>query len=101
MLSETQKIITNCILIILTYLIPLVVFVQNQDSYAIEKIQKIVFPILLIGSIVLTYLNYKNIIGTKNLKWFWMIFELIGVLGLVYSSIILYLIFSFRHGIGF
>ena len=67
-MTKTQKIIINCILIIATYLIPLYVFNQNQNNYSnIETIQKIVFFVLFLGAVTLTYLNYKNII-TKHKK---------------------------------
>lgn len=97
-----QKVILNSVLIIGTYFVPLYILNQNQDSYSnIETIQKFVFYILFLGAVILTYLNYKNISKLENLKWLWILFEVIGVLGVVYSAVVLYLIFAFRHGIGF
>lgn len=97
-----KKIITNFVLLVGTYIVPLYVFRQNQDNYSnIETIQKTVFLVLLLGAILLTYLNHKNRKSAEHLKWFWIGFEAIGILGIIYSAVILYLLFAFRHGIGF
>ena len=97
-----QRIIINCILVIGTYLVPLYIFNRNQDNYSsIATIQWIVFFVLLLGAIALTYLNHKNKSLEKGLYWVWLLFELLGILGMVYSAVILYLLFAFRNGIGF
>jgi|SRR3989344_8284565 len=102
MMTKTQKIIINCILILGTYVIPLYILSQNYNNYSdIEVIQKVVFIIFFFGAVILTYLNHKNKHITENLKWLWVIFEIIGTLGILYSVVILYLIFSFSRGIGF
>jgi len=97
-----KKIVTNFVLLVGTYIVPLYVFRQNQDNYPdIEIIQKTVFLVLFLGAILLTYLNHKNRKSLDNLKWFWIGFEAIGILGIIYSAVILYLLFAFRNGIGF
>ncbi len=97
-----MKTLTNFGLLIVTYILPLSVFASSQDDYSnIETIQKIVFSVLFIGAALLTYLNFINIKTKKKGKWIWILFEIIGICGLVYSGIVLYLIFVFRHGIGF
>ena len=56
-----KKIVTNFVLLVGTYIVPLYVFRQNQDNYPdIEIIQKTVFLVLFFGAILLTYLNHKN-----------------------------------------
>lgn len=102
MTKTTKNLTTSIILLVLTYLIPLYVFRQYQnDSIHIDLIQKIVFTVLLFGSILLTYTNNKNRTQIQNLKWMWIIFEILGILGIIYSLTILGLIFAFRNGIGF
>lgn len=101
-MNNMKKIITNFALLVGTYIVPLYVFRQNQDNYSnIETIQKTVFLVLFLGAILLTYLNHKNRKSSEHLKWFWIGFEAIGILGIIYSAVILYLLFAFRHGIGF
>lgn len=65
-----------------------------------ESTQILMLIIILISSILLTYLNINNIRNIPNNKIWWIFFETIGILGIIFSGIILYLIFSFRHGIG-
>jgi len=85
-------------LLILTFAIPLYIFNQHQnDSASIYQIQKIVFLALLCGSIMLTYINNKTRIQIKKFTWLWITFEVIGVLGIIYSGFVLYLIFALRN----
>ncbi len=102
-MTKLTKILTvNIALLILTYVIPLYVFRQYQNDYInIDLIQKSVFVILLCGSVLLFYLNQRNRTKEANLKWLWLIFEILGILGFVYSVFVLSLMFMFRHGIGF
>ena len=86
----------------MTYVIPLFVFNRYQDDYInIDFIQKVVFTVLLCGSLLLTYINYKNIKKEQNSKWLWTVFEILGILGIIYSVFILSAIFMFRNGIGY
>jgi len=102
-MTKTIKNLTvSIVLFVLTYAIPLYVFQQYQnDNINIDLIQKIVFTVLLCGSILLTYINNRNRMQIQNSKWLWIIFEVLGIMGIIYSLIILWLIFAFRHGIGF
>lgn len=101
-MKKTQKILLSSFLIIGTYLVPLYILNVNQNNYYnIEIIQKFVFYVVFFGAVTLTYLSYKNISTTKDLKWLWVLFGIIGILGVTYSAIILYLIYAFRRGIGF
>ena len=101
MTKITKNLTINLVLLILTFVIPLYIFQQYQnDSIRIELIQKIVFTVLLCGSILLAFINNRNRIQTQNLKWLWIIFEVIGILGIVYSLVVFYLIFALQN-IGF
>ena len=97
----SKKLIINVALIVLTYIIPIYIFRIYQDDINIYYIQTIVFVVLMLGSILLAYLNHVNRLKIQNSKYLWAIFEVVGIFGLVYSLFILYLIFSFRHGISF
>lgn len=101
-MMKNQKMWTSILLLVLTYVVPLYIFRQYQNDYInIDLIQKVVFAILLIGSVILVYINDKNRRQIENLKWLWLLFEILGILGTVYSIGVLLLIFVFRHGIGF
>ncbi len=98
MLSKMQKVIGSIIVVIGTYIIPLFILNQSQNnSLELEKVQWGVFVILFLGSVGLTYLNYRNIATEKTLKWVWILFEVIGVLGVLYSVFALYIIYGFSH----
>jgi len=101
MMSKIQRITISGIIIVGTYIVPLYVFNQNQNNYSnIEMIQRIVFSVLFLGSIILIFLNHKNRLAVKELRWLWILLETIGILGAIYSGFILYLLFAFRYGIG-
>ena len=101
-MTKTTNILTiNFVLILLTGAIPLYVFhLYQNDSIHIQLIQKIVFAVLLCGSILLAIVNNKNRIQIKSSKWLWLIFEVLGILGIVYSLVVFYLIFALQN-IGF
>ena len=97
-----KKIILNIILLVGTYLLPLYVFHRYQNDYNNTELrQNILFIVLFLGSALVTYLNNKYRKQDTDYKWIWVIFEILGVLGLLYSGVVLYLLFSFRNGIGF
>ena len=102
-MTKVQKnLIINIALLLLTGVVPLYIFVQYQNNYInIDLIQKGAFTVVLCGSILLAYLNNKNRMQLQSLKWLWILFEVLGVMGIIYSLTILGLIFMFRRGIGF
>jgi len=101
-MTKTQKnLILNISLIILTGIVPVYIFQSLQNDINIDLIQKVMFTLLLCGSLLLTYTNNRNRTQVQNLKWLWVLFEGLGIMGIVYSSVILWLIFTFNHGIGF
>ena len=96
-----KKIALNIFILIATYAVPVFVFRQHQDDSNLSQIQIFVFVAILIGGILLTYLNHKYRKQALEKKWIWTIFEIIGILGVLYSGVILLILYSFRHGIGF
>ena len=52
---------------------------------------------LFSGAILLIYLNNKYRKQAKNYKWIWIIFEIIGFLGLCYSGFVLFVLFGLRN----
>lgn len=97
-----KKVTINIILLIATYFVPLYIFNQHQNDYNnVDLRQYSVHIVLFIGAAILTYLNHKNRKQALEKKWIWTIFEIIGILGVLYAGGILLILFSFRHGIGF
>src|SRR6185437_15733557 len=91
----------NTLLIILTIVIPLSFLNFNSNSRNIAIIQKYVFITLFLGTTTLAVLNQIVNKSFNYRKKSLIIFELIGMIGILYSAIILVLILSFRKGIGF
>lgn len=97
-----KQIWINIIILVFTYFVPIYFFKSSENNYAnIDLIQKAVFILILLGSITLFYKNNKNRKQIGNPKWLWLFFETVGILGGIYSIGVLYLIFSFKDGIGF
>jgi len=100
--TTKRNLVLNIMLLVFAYIIPILIFQQYQNDFRnIDLIQKVVFAVMLFGSVLMIYLNNKNRIKAENLKWLWLVFEIVGIIGTVYSVLVLYLIFAFRHGIGF
>ncbi len=102
-MTKKQKIwLGNFSVLFFTYLFPLFIFNKYQNKINDTNFVKYsVFFILLCGSIFLLYFNIKNYNKEKINKSLYIFFGLFGVLGFLYSISILFLLFSFRHGIGF
>lgn len=97
-----KRIVINILLIVVACIIPLHYFdIKQNDSRAIDSIQFPIFLILFIGAGLLTYLNHRFRKQALEKKWAYLIFETIGIIGLIYSAGILWLLWEFRNGIGF
>jgi hypothetical protein len=97
-----KKISINVFILVATYLVPEYILSLAQDDIRkVENIQYQVLFVTLIGAIILTFLNHKYRKQALEKKWIWTIFEIIGVLGVLYAGTILLILFSFRNGIGF
>jgi hypothetical protein len=97
-----KKLIFNFILILVFFVWPWYFLYQNQNSTL--EMKSIEIPALLViffGAILLIYLNRKYRKQSLCNKWIWVVFQMIGIVGLCYSGFILWLLYSFRHGIGF
>lgn len=93
-----KKIVLNIILLSTTYIIPLYLLYTSQDSaIKIGKIQTPALLVLFLGSVLLTYINNKYRKQAVNHKWLWLIFMIIGILGLCYSGFILFLLFLYNN----
>ena len=96
-----KNIIINILVVVFALLMPLYIYKYYQDDYRkIAPIQNYLFLLILLGSLFLIYFNnlIKRDIKIKKMLWF--TFEIIGILGFVYSLVVLLLIFIFRNGIG-
>ncbi len=94
----SKKIIFNIALLFSIYVMPFYLVYTSQDSaIRLGKIQTPALLVIFFGSILLIYLNNRYRKSDLNRKWLWVIFEVIGIIGLCYSAFILFLIFSFRN----
>ena len=86
-------------LLVSIYFLPFyILYLQKEVTISMEAIGLI---FLFVGSAILTYLNYKYIKRGLNHKWLWCIFQIIGILGLLYSIVFLSLLYSLRNCCGF
>ncbi|KKQ02893.1 MAG: hypothetical protein US12_C0024G0001 [Parcubacteria group bacterium GW2011_GWA2_36_24] len=93
-----KKIILNIILLFAIYIMPLYILHQYQNDWRnIYIIQNYVLSVIFIGSIFLIYLNNKYRIKVLIYRWLWVVFMIIGMIGLCYSGFILFLIYSTRN----
>lgn len=77
---------------------PLYILHQYQNDWRnIYIIQNYVLSVIFIGSIFLIYLNNKYRIKVLIYRWLWVVFMIIGMIGLCYSGFILFLIYSTRN----
>ena len=94
-----KKIILNVFLVVVSYFLPLyMLYIQQEVTITTESIGLI--P-MLICSIVIIYLNDKYRRQAQNSKWQWVVFEIIGVVGLLYSAFVLFILFGLRNCCGF
>lgn len=97
-----KKITLNILLLIATYLVPYYLLsIYQIDTLKMQSVQKPLLLLTFIGAAILTYLNHKYRKQALEKKWIWTVFEIIGILGVLYAGGILLILFSFRHGIGF
>ena len=90
-----KKIFVNFIFIIFTYVVPLsFLYIKKEVTLVVAAI---VAGIILVGSIFLIYINQKNRKQNIIYKWHWIIFEIIGILGVCYSIFVLFLFFALRN----
>ena len=85
--------ILNCLLILITYVLPLWYLNKYQG-----KNQYLPLLVVLIGGIILMF--NQNRYHKNELKYYILIFKIIGVLGVLYSLIVISLIKSLKNGIG-
>lgn len=96
------KFLVNIIILFSTFFYPLYYFDKNQaDSRIIDSIQVPVMSVLLFGGLILTYLNHRFRKQAENKKWIWTLFEIIGILGVLYGGGILLILYLFRNCCGF
>lgn len=96
-----RKNIINFVLLIALG-IPLAIFRRYQYGYQdIQTIHLVLFSILGFLSALLVYLNMRNLILFSSYRWMWIPFLIIGIIGLVFSFFVIFLLVGFRHGIGF
>ena len=97
-----KRIILNVVLVLVGYCIPYYLLgVYQKDLAKMEARQVPLLGAIFVTSFIITFFNYKNLKQKISQKWIWIIFLIVGIIGLLYSGGILWLLFEFRHGIGF
>lgn len=101
-MKKMQKIWLNIFLMLIGYVFPIGLLKVSAGNYEYTyKIQLIVLLIILVAGICITYLNNQNRKKVVEMKAWFIFFEILGILGILYSIITLYLIFAFRNGVNF
>lgn len=97
-----KKIVLNILVLFALFFLPLYFTEINRgDVNKLQSIQNTAYLVLVVGSCLLIYLNHKFRKQAQNKKWVWLCFEILGVLGFIFSAGVLWLLYEFRHGIGF
>lgn len=96
-----QKVWSNIFLIMIGYIVPVIIIRANTNNEHIYTIQLVVLLVILATGGLLTYINNQNRKIYKEAKAWFIIFEILGILGILYSLIPLYFIFAFRNGVNF
>jgi EamA domain-containing membrane protein RarD len=97
-----KKIILNIVILLIFCASPLYYQFLHQDDLGDFRFrQNTVMSIVFLCFVTFTFLNHKYRKQAVDKKWVWLVFEIIGIIGLVYSGGILWLLYEFRNGIGF
>lgn len=101
-MTKSQKVWINIFIIFVGYLVPTTILkIIGSDNKHIYKIQIVVLLIIFVAGFFLAYLNNKNRkIFSESKSWF-ILFETLGILSILYAIVPLYFIFAFRNGINF
>ena len=101
-MRKIQKIWLNILIILIGCLVPIGVLKSITGNYEyINVIQVVALLIILVSGCILAYLNNKNRKQFPEAKLWFILFELLGILIVLYALVPLYLIFAFRNGINF
>jgi hypothetical protein len=101
-MTKKQKILGfNIIIVFLCYLLPYYLLNGEVGFRNQEIVQWGSFLTILIGSIILTFINNKFIKEFFNERLLFIIFKLIGIIGIIYSVGVIFILFYYRDGIGF
>ena len=94
---KKNSLLINLVVVISTYVIPLLVF-RSYNNFAYEDlIQRIVFSVILLGGISLIILNQKYFKDVVEVKASIFFFKILGTIGVLYSLVVLCLIFAFQN----
>jgi hypothetical protein len=97
-----KKFVLNIVLLIGACLTPwYLLYIFQGDTVKMEQIQVPLLFIIFIGSSLLIYLNNKYRKQDTQYKWSWLFFIVVGIVGLLYSGFVLFLILSLRNCCGF
>jgi VIT1/CCC1 family predicted Fe2+/Mn2+ transporter len=101
-MSKMQKVWLNILVILVGYLVPIVVLKVVADNYEyIYTVQVVGLLAIFVSGCLLAYLNNINRKKFIEAKLWFGLFEILGILAVLYSLVPLYFIFAFRNGINF
>ena len=93
------NIIVNTVLLVLSYVVPLyIVYLYKDNGISLEKFHVLLLSIIIfLGAILLIYTNHKYRKQAKIYKWLYLIFEIIGLVGFLFSGSILIFLYLLRN----
>lgn len=94
-----QTMLSNGLAVVLGYITPLIYL--NRGTINTPNSQLIFFAVIFISSVFLIIINDAGRRKNIEVKSWYIIFEILGILGFIYSGFVLYFIFAFRQGVGF
>jgi hypothetical protein len=89
----------NILFLFLGYIIPFYFLnsVKGDIRY-LEKIQPFAYSVIFVTSLIIFFINWRD---KNNKKLVRLSLVVLAILGTIFSSVVLWLLFSFRNGISF
>jgi len=97
-----QKVWISLLIIMIGFIAPIVALINIGSNYRyIFLIQIIGLLIMLVSGCILVFINNKDRKRFPDAKLWFILFEVVGFLVILYALVPLYIIFAFRNGINF
>lgn len=97
-----QKVWISLLIIMIGFIAPIVALINIGSNYRyIFLIQIIGLLIMLVSGCILVFINNKDRKRFPYAKLWFILFEVVGFLVILYALVPLYIIFAFRNGINF
>jgi len=91
----------NIILVSISFSLFWFLYTIQNDLIRMKDLQMPLLFGILISSFFLAWINHKNQKNAVSHRWWWILFEIVGIVGLLYSGFILTILLMFRNCCGF